>query len=82
MRAIIYHTRCTRCINDSFWMHVCFIRLEFILSVPHDGPCFAINRDLMRTVYPAGATADINCSLCQAGTYGTGSGMVNCCETD
>lgn len=25
-------------------------------------------------VWRAGATADVNCSLCQAGTYGTGSG--------
>jgi hypothetical protein len=29
---------------------------------------------VMLMVWPAGATTDLNCSLCQAGTYGTGSG--------
>jgi hypothetical protein len=27
-------------------------------------------------VWCAGATADVNCSLCKAGTYGTGSGLL------
>jgi hypothetical protein len=31
--------------------------------------------DLMQVIWSAGATARLNCSLCQAGTYATGSGQ-------
>jgi hypothetical protein len=34
----------------------------------------AIGRDPMLMVFAAGATSRLNCSLCEAGTYGTGSG--------
>ena len=34
----------------------------------------AIGRDPMLMVFAAGSTSRLNCSLCEAGTYGTGSG--------
>ena len=34
----------------------------------------ALRRDLKRMIGPAGASTGLNCSLCQAGTYWTGSG--------
>ncbi len=37
-------------------------------------------QDLTLGILSAGATTDLNCSLCQAGTYGTGSGLFICNE--
>jgi hypothetical protein len=39
------------------------------LSIRPDSP------DLRLTIFAAGATAGISCSLCEAGTYWTGSGQ-------
>ena len=33
------------------------------------------SRDVPLMKFAAGATTGLNCSLCQAGTYGTGSGL-------
>ena len=40
----------------------------------------AIERVLMKMAWGAGATAGLNCSLCQAGTYQTGSGEALLCD--
>ncbi len=40
----------------------------------------AMSRSLMTVERPAGVTAGINCSLCQAGTYLTGSGRNKLCS--
>ncbi len=38
------------------------------------GLLWAICRDLKHIVGPAGATSDLNCSMCQAGAFATGTG--------
>ncbi len=60
------------------FFHVCFMFWErdlLSLAVPGDDSCLAISRDLTLMVWTAGATSSLNCSLCEAGTYGTGSGQ-------
>jgi hypothetical protein len=42
-------------------------------SISHSSQ-LAIGRDPMLMVFAAGATSSLNCSLCEAGTYWTGSG--------
>ena len=37
--------------------------------------------DLTETIGPAGSTTGVDCSLCQAGTYSSGSGLVSFCGT-
>ncbi len=35
----------------------------------------APSKDLIAAIEPAGASAGVNCSLCEAGTFWTGSGQ-------
>ena len=63
----------TRHVNSEF--HLCFT-----CSVTICAAQLALKRDPMTAQWPAGATTVLNCSLCQAGTYMTGSGRQPICR--
>ena len=55
--------------------HILVLSLPFALSLS-----LAMMRDLSKMAWRAGATTGLNCSLCQAGTYQTGSGETLPCD--
>ena len=57
----------------------CHFSLPDGVSITKSQP--AVMGDVLLMVFAAGATAGPNCSLCQAGTYGTGSGQESVFES-
>jgi hypothetical protein len=59
--------------SDSEMLHAMPTALPS-LTVTHVLSCRPMMSDIMMK-WRAGATAAVNCGVCQAGTYGTGSGL-------